>query len=62
MPTSPSAVIDYPRASPSRTAYKPPRKEPKDQQAQKRLHDLVHADKLRPRPKINPGPASAMGI
>ena len=33
-------------------AQKPPRKEPNDQQAQKRLHDLVHADKLRPRPKI----------
>ena len=53
MPTGPSAVIDYPRVSPSRRGYKPPRKEPKDRQAQQCLHDLVQADKLRPRPKIN---------
>ena len=45
-------MIDYPRVSPYRGAYKPPRKEPKDQQGQERMHDLVHADKLRPRSKI----------
>ena len=45
-------MVDYPRVQPYRGRYKPPRKEPKGQQAQKRLHDLVQADKFRSHPKI----------